>query len=278
MPSHSYNSVIYASTGANSYYVFLVNQTFFEPRQANLSSPDQFFGLMGFSGYSTAYAYESLILEDPLQEPSGNLDQYSNAILGNLQESALVGTLDRLDNEQCIRSYSTMFLSDRSNLLLVASGFPLSDVLNEVPDQPSLNEVDPHNWTVATWTETNETSIKTTATRVDYCMSQPTEAFCKLRFNLPIAIVIILFNFFKAVIMLILAFGLRETRVQTMGDAIASFLIQPDHIVNGRCLYSASDFKQAGLLGHPRDLMFTRKSIRFAKTVKKRVWIPAYLL
>ena len=78
--------------------------------------------------------------------------------------------------------------------------------------------------------------------------------------------------------MLILAFGLREARVQTMGDAIASFLIQPDHIVNGRCLYSASDFKQAGLSGHPRDLIFTKKSMRFAETGENRVWILTYIL
>jgi hypothetical protein len=93
---------------------------------------------------------------------------------------------------------------------------------------------------------------------VHYCLSQPTEESCKLQFSLPIVIVIICFNFFKAVIMLILAFGLREPRVQTIGDAIASFLIQPDHIVNGRCLYSASDFKQSGLSGDPRDLVFTK--------------------
>jgi hypothetical protein len=231
-------------------------------------------------------------------ESSGNLGQYLNAILGDLHESALVGTLDKLDNEQCIRSYSTMFLTDRRNLLLVASGFTQSDVINnEVSDQPScadqdlviphwmcprsgccLNEVDPHNWTVSTLIVSNYTWIGATATRVDYCLSQPTEGFCKLRFSLPITMVIILFNFFEAVIMLILAFGLRETRVQTMGDAIASFLIQPDHIVDGRWLYSASDFKQAGLLGHPRDRMFTREIMRFAKTVKNRVRILAYLL
>ena len=78
--------------------------------------------------------------------------------------------------------------------------------------------------------------------------------------------------------MLILAFGLREARVQTMGDAITSFLIQPDHIVFGRCLYNASDFKLAGLSGNPRDLTFTKKSMRFAETGERRVWILTYIL
>ena len=47
MPSHSYNSVIYTSVGANNYFVFLVNQTFVEPRHANLSSPE----LLGLHGH-----------------------------------------------------------------------------------------------------------------------------------------------------------------------------------------------------------------------------------
>ena len=142
-----------------------------------------------------------------------------------------------------------------------------------------LNEVEPQNWTVnvietlgpANFTTTNSTKS------VYYCLSQPTEESCKLQFSLPIAIVIIFFNFIKAVIMLILVFGLREARVQTIGDAIASFLIQPDHIVNGRCLYSISDFKQEGLLGNPRDLTFTNKGTRFAET-GEGMWLLTYIL
>jgi hypothetical protein len=131
----------------------------------------------------------------------------------------------------------------------------------------------PEGWRVMGFTPDRATA------RVDYCLSQLlSQPTCKLQFVLPIAIVIILFNFFKAVIMLILAFGLREARVQTIGDAIASFLIQPDCIVNARCLYSASDFKLAGLSGHPRDLIFTRKSMRFAGSGGHRVWILTYIL
>jgi hypothetical protein len=283
MPSHSYNSVIYASVGANNYYVFLVNQTFVEPPQVNISSLE-LLGLMGMD-----QSDEGLLVA---------------SLLGLLQGSALVGTLDKLDNEKCIQDYGKMYLSDRSNLLLVGS--VLLDVEFEQPNDPAvrfqsitnedidsfegcavdpvtwmcinytcevacvnrLNELDPQNWIVS----------EPYRAQVHYCLSQPTEEFCKLQFSLPIAMVIILFNFFKAVIMLILAFGLREARVQTMGDAIASFLIQPDHIVNGRCLYGASNFKQAGLSGHPRDLIFTEKRRRFAEADEGRVKIPTYIL
>jgi hypothetical protein len=279
-----------------------VNQTFVE-RYENVSSPGGLLDSMTDSDY-----------------PPGLLPP-GDPVLRQLH--ALAGKLDKLDNKDCIQSYGKMYLSDRSNLLLVGSAFPLTIndtalisyiyIYNEVMDSGDkcavdpvpwicprydcgvacvnrLNEVEPQNWTVKVpaspaseavkshnWTViTAEEAVE--AVSVDYCLSQPTEESCKLQFSLPIAMVIILFNFSKVVIMLILAFGLREARVQTIGDAVASFLIQPDHIVNGRCLYSTLDFRQAGLSGHPRELIFTKKSMRFAKTGEKRIWILTYIL
>jgi hypothetical protein len=305
MPNHSYNSVIYASIGTNNYFVFLVNQTFVE-RYENVSSPEVL--LIGSDDGNWV----------PVYEPPRDL------VLRQLQESALAGKLDKLDNKDCIQSYGKMYLSDRSNLLLVGSAFPLTIndtafissiyVFNEAIDNPQLsrcaldpvpwicprhdcevacvnrlNEVEPQNWTVTEVEavgfvgsvesmEFGSVESARSAKSVDYCLSQPTEESCKLQFSLPIVMVIIFFNVFKVAIMLILAFGLREARVQTIGDAIASFLIQPDHIVNGRCLYNASDFKRAGLSGHPHDLIFTNKSMRFAETGEKRVWLLTYIL
>ena len=222
-------------------------------------------------------------------------------ILGPLLESARAGELDRLENEDCIQSYGKWYLSDRSNLMLVGSApgnathfIEPMFVPNELIDKPRpplncavdpvpwicpkhdcevacinrLNEVEPHNWTI---------TVGRLSPLVDYCLSQPTEESCKLQFSLPIVMVIVFFGSFKMAIMLILTFGLREARVQTIGDAIASFLIQPDDIVNGRCLYSASDFKQERLLGNPRYLIFTNKSMRFAETSEKRVWLLTYI-
>ena len=307
MPNYSYNSVIYASIGANKYSVFLVNQTF-------------------VGRYENVASTQTLTRTTPTPEPSASVptvtveasyEQYASSpsgpsglifddalidinndglVLRRLQESALAGKLDKLDNEDCIRSYGKLYLSNRSNLLLVGSASSLtvnsSIIFENVPgincaEDPvpwicpnydcevacvnRLYEVEPRNWKPQDWKGY-------IVGPVDYCLSQPTEESCKMQFSLPIAIVIIFFNFFKAVIMLILAFGLREARVQTIGDAIASFLIQPDDIVNGRCLYSVSDFKHAGLSGNPRDLIFTNKSMRFTETGEKRIWLLTYIL
>jgi hypothetical protein len=265
--------------GANDYIVFLVNQTFVDPRNANLSSLEL---LHLMDNDSNDIQYDTQYVAERADETS---------ILGDLLKSALAGTLDKLDIEQCIRSYGTMFLSNRSNLLLVESDidviesiFVSNEVIDTLPDNGCAE--DPVSWICPTYdckvpclNRLNGVLVEAqNLTGVDHCLSQSTEEFCKLQFSLPIAIVIILFNFFKALIMLILAFGLREARVQTIGDAITSFLVQPDRIVNGRCLYNASDFKLAGLSGNPRDLTFTKKSMRFAESGERRVWILTYIL
>jgi hypothetical protein len=139
---------------------------------------------------------------------------------------------------------------------------------------------EPQNWTVSigVWDTIHSNWAGEVDGQVDYCLSQPAEESCKLQFSLPIAIIVILLNISKAAIMLILAFGLQEARVQTMGDAITSFLIQPDHILSGRCLYGASNFKQAGLSGHPHDLIFTEKRRWFAEADAGNVKILSYIL
>ncbi|KAN0077524.1 hypothetical protein V8E54_005828, partial [Elaphomyces granulatus] len=68
----SYNSVIFASVGANNYMVFSVNQTIIESHDF----------------------LDSLSWDE-----------------APILKSTLAGRLDRLENEQCIRSYATMFLS-----------------------------------------------------------------------------------------------------------------------------------------------------------------------
>jgi hypothetical protein len=308
MSNHSYNSVIYASIGVNDYFVFLVNQNLVENYDNTEYLLDDSFEFSNGQGSIPSYMSTS-----------------SDSVLSQLLESARAGELDRLDNEDCIKSYGKMYLSNRSNLLLIGSAFPVIEydmpvipaifVPNEIIDKPRplncavdpvpwicvencgaecvdswcdvacvnrLNEVEPQNWNVPAveGLPESEKPGEAIATNfaVDYCLSQPTEESCKLQFSLPIAIVIISFNFSKAVIMLILVFGLREARVQTIGDAVASFLIQPDHMVSGRCLYSAPYFKHVGLSGNPRKLIFTNKSIRFAETGEKRVWLLTYIL
>ena len=79
---------------------------------------------------------------------------------------------------------------------------------------------------------------------VDYCLSKPMPELCEVNFSLPIAIVVILVNAFKAIIMALAVFTIKEQPLVTIWDAAASFLKERDTASNGMSLASRKDFEK----------------------------------
>ena len=80
--------------------------------------------------------------------------------------------------------------------------------------------------------------------KVKYCVAQTMEEHCKLQFSIYIAALVIFLNLLKASIMLWLAFGVKESPLMTMGDAVASFIQQPDPNTKNMCLASNEHIKR----------------------------------
>ena len=76
---------------------------------------------------------------------------------------------------------------------------------------------------------------------VDYCLSENVPETCSYSGSVPILIVVIVCNALKVIVMLVTAFRLRGNSLITIGDAIESFLYQPDESTRGSCLLSRSD-------------------------------------
>lgn len=187
-----------------------------------------------------------------------------------VHQAARNGSLERMENSPCIRAYSHDALSDRSNLLLIASDgnststpalFSMAEIgdiydneqLHCAPDlypwicsnagcddpcQFHLPEVlaDASHWKPRL--QTNQAEVE-----VEYCLSQQTPEHCKLQFSVQIVIVVIFINTLKMILMLYVVFGLNEAPMMTIGDAIASFLNEEDPTTQGCCLVSKFDIK-----------------------------------
>lgn len=185
-----------------------------------------------------------------------------------LQQAARNGSLERMDNSPCIQAYAHDYLSDRSNLLLVTShgnssstpalfatvtshkndynGNCAPDLYHWIcpnadcsdPCQYHLPEVlaDASHW--KPYSEAEGVEVE-----VEYCLSQRTTEHCKLQFSVQIIIMIIFINTLKMILMLYVVFGLNETPLMTIGDAIASFLHEEDPTTKGSCLVSKYDIK-----------------------------------
>lgn len=64
--------------------------------------------------------------------------------------------------------------------------------------------------------------------RVDHCLVNRADQQCTLKFSLPIMAIVILMNVVKATMMCIVGLVLQAVPIVTLGDAIESFLAQPD--------------------------------------------------
>lgn len=80
---------------------------------------------------------------------------------------------------------------------------------------------------------------------VTSCYSETATAHCKLKFNIPIIVIVIICNISIAVCMLITAWNTKDSPLVTLGDAIASFLEDPDPTTRGMCLVSKEAIQKA---------------------------------
>ena len=81
---------------------------------------------------------------------------------------------------------------------------------------------------------------------VDHCLSQLVDEHCKIQFSVLIMVVVLSCNFVKTVIMSLIAWKKPTEPLVTLGDAIASFLDEPDDTTRGNCLASKSGFRKMG--------------------------------
>jgi len=73
---------------------------------------------------------------------------------------------------------------------------------------------------------------------IDYCLSERMEQRCTLNFSIHLGIIVILCNALKLIIMLCSATILRHNPLLTIGDAMSSFLREPDDGTLHMCLKS----------------------------------------
>ncbi|KIK55861.1 hypothetical protein GYMLUDRAFT_133161, partial [Collybiopsis luxurians FD-317 M1] len=77
---------------------------------------------------------------------------------------------------------------------------------------------------------------------VNYCISHPVVPRCQLEFNLPLLVIVIVFNIVKVICMALATGRNNDKPLVTIGDAIASFIDDPDPHTKDMCLVLPSQF------------------------------------
>jgi hypothetical protein len=231
-----------------------------------------FFSTIATNEYDIIFANEAFI-------DGGPQGAYNETEYPGIQDiPAQAKTWDRLERADCINAYATDFLNTRRALVAVivdnttAQNDSVKRVLPYLFDFSIDNpdSFDPYAWICEAsdamsrygFTDEEMTSsyhcsqsvpkVKAHADRwnslgfdIDYCLSEAVEGKCSLNFSLSIIIIVMVCNVGKAVIMVFIAFGVRDRPLITIGDAIDSFLNVNDWTTKGMCLTSKECIKAA---------------------------------
>lgn len=232
LPLHlMYNSVVFSTISTNQYHGYVVSADF-----------------ISGSAYHSSKIHlpESVIRNITLLRDNPSLTE-------------------NLTNEECINSYHKEWLLDRSDFLAVSSAnqenqsllaqFYSKSEINtgrvgyawtcsvgiidpnygssgfSLPNQKYCSPQPAHNLTIMRYP-------------IDYCLSKREPESCKLQFSLRIIIVVISCNLVKALCMGLALWWRSSSPLLTLGDAVASFLDEPDENTVGNCLAEKYRFRR----------------------------------
>ena len=233
-----YNSAVFKTLDANTYSQVLANEEFL--RIGNFSTN-------GLQGEPKAAAYDVL-------------DHY------NKNSTSFV----RLENADCIAAYGTAFVSGHNDLITITAAQPNNagnvTVFDGHQPQYSFNSGSnlPYGWicedTSDSYYYCDTAAAKKNATnwtmkgyKIDYCLAEVLPSHCKLEFSVHILTAVILMNFVKSASMFLTMWKQRDPTLVTVGDAISSFLDNPDELTRGRCLMGKVDVNTGPMRWKVRD-------------------------
>ena len=212
-----------------------------------------------------------------------------------MHNNALNGTLVRYDSAACMAEYAVNFVSKVRNVLLVTNDTVSSNNAlgggywgssNQVPyawlcgpswsSNPYLDTPPSAACTLSIATESADTW--TVAGHViSYCMVETVVEECRLSFSLVIMLIVITANAIKATIMILTFVKLREPTLVTIGDAIASFLDEPDPTTAGICLSTREDIRKGKWKNQPAKQWVPKRHFWFKAASIKR-WLTCNIL
>ena len=245
------------------------------------------------------------------QSGPGNSPGYDSTetFLANQMHSKAISNnqLTKLDNAACISAYAQPLQSAWGNVIVVLdNGEPsnaILDVWYESIPQPIDSNQDSYRWICTgligeasgdqclfhvaalranstAWIvpgfQTNKMGSE--GAPVKYCLGESVPESYSLEFSLGLAVFVTCANLFKAIVMCFIAFGIKERPLMTIGDAISSFMEQPDHFTDNMCLLSKAKAEQNPRRWSAKPSFYKDKRKRWFNASSLRRWILCLFL
>ena len=259
---YRYNSVVFSTSQANDYLALVVSPGYVDGDPLPSTNGSSDFGTRYEDGYATLlskYYFSSAIPSDPPSLSVPELDLQEVIMIANRLRSNL-STLIRLENADCIRAYNEDFVTAFLNVVLVTDDESYDIAKTKGYEGPLLATYEYHpapsrnvstreaileNWLCDgqancsigdrikapdQWSFTLFSSDPKADQKVQiaYCLAEPVQPQCTVEIFPQILIIVIICNAFKAIAFTTLLAKHNFTPLIILGDAIASFMSDPD--------------------------------------------------
>ncbi|MCJ1394217.1 hypothetical protein MMC18_007095 [Xylographa bjoerkii] len=145
-----------------------------------------------------------------------------------------------LTTAECEQAYNKAYVSNYGDLYLITQSVGDQTLTPENTYFPGTIGV---VWNKTTTPYNASTNNGNNYFMVTSCYSVEATEQCKVRFGLSIMLIVIVCNLLKTICMALTLWTIHEWPLVTIGDAIASFLEQPDITTIGLCLLSKADVR-----------------------------------
>lgn len=223
----------------------------------------------------------SSITESP---PMANVSEIASALQSN------ISSLTRLENAECIRTYGTDFITNFLNVLLVTNGSHIQagSILAGYEYHPApasshsggdgildldwicngLGPCDIPNQIsqASTW---SYTLVNKDPTRISYCLAQPVQPQCTVEILPQVLVIVIVCNILKGICFTTLLIKRNFTPLIILGDAIVSFMTEPDPTALSSGPLSAETVRKA-YIGDPLRFSTQRQNLRLQQNRPSR--------
>lgn len=270
LPLHlMYNSAVFDTLSTHQYDVYVVSKDF-------------------LSGAPFKLVYDPLHL-NPMGSIISNVSsEYFIPRLNSLRNLNSVGKLKNLTSKKCILTYGNVFAQSKykdilaissvnntanSLLYLWATGRPYLDTQSDLwfchghEDEGFCNVADAAN---------HAQDLTVVGHPIDYCLVQEVDEECMLQFSLPIMLIVIVCNLTKTACMICVVLEKKSQPLVTVGDAIASFLNEPDPATKNICLAGKDFFGEKGWQLRPLTWKF--KHHRWFRAASMTRWLVCNVL
>ncbi|RMY46955.1 hypothetical protein D0865_08957 [Hortaea werneckii] len=264
-----YNSVIFKTQAANDYVLVVANTEFFKG-EAFAPFYLDLYSVAVFRKYKDEGKLEA---STPTRDFPVDLTDNDVSAIRDVQlqfsednNYANETKVHNLTASECITAYGTYFVSEHRNVVTITSARG-NQTNNTVLFAARTNSDLEHGFQSLTYgwicldaghnievdnvrscdigpVQKNSSNWTINQLKIDYCLAEVAQPRCKLQFSLPMLATVILMNACKSICMFLTLWKHRSATLVTIGDALSSFLEQPDELTKSRCLMGKVDLRR----------------------------------